>query len=102
MEEVSEIEVIKMEDASKVASTTIPIEAEEDNPEHAPETHALDSAVLPANPDTPETTAAPTHFNDVEVTFHKVRLFHLGGRVSTCISFCCDVILTRAILSWHG
>lgn len=87
MEEVSEIEVIKMEDASKVASTTIPIEAEEDSPEQVPETHAHDSAVLPANPATPETTAASTHFNDVEVTFHKVRLFHFGGRVTTGTTF---------------
>lgn len=76
MEEVSEVEVIKMEDASKVvaSTTTIPIEAEEGTPEHAPETHAHDSAVLPANPATLEATTAPTHFNDVEVTFHKVRL----------------------------
>lgn len=74
MEEVSEVEVIKMEDASKVASTTIPIEAEEGNLEHAPETQTHDSAVLPANPAAPETTTASTHFNDVEVTFHKVRL----------------------------
>ncbi|KAG0357693.1 hypothetical protein BG005_003250 [Podila minutissima] len=94
MEEVSEIEVIKMEDASKVASTTIPIEAEEDNPEHAPETHALDSAVLPANPDTPETTAAPTHFNDVEVTFHKA----LKNAVSTEIPR--DLEVTGTLPEW--
>jgi len=63
MEEVSEIEVIQMEDNATVApaaeTTTV---SSTDAPQ--------DSAVLHTTPVTPEVNAAP--FDEEEVTFHKV------------------------------
>ncbi|KAG0054542.1 hypothetical protein BGZ83_011042 [Gryganskiella cystojenkinii] len=65
MEEVSEIEVIQMEDNGTVApaAETVTVETKTDAPQ--------DSAVLPAAPATPEVIAVSVPFADEEVTFHK-------------------------------
>ena len=72
MEEVSEIEVIEMEDNATVVTPT------ETSSVNSAAAVPQDAAVLPAAPATPEVIPLP--FVDEEVTFHKVFFFSHGQR----------------------
>lgn len=83
MEEVSETEVIQMEDSATVAPATATTASETNSV--LVSTDAQDSAVLTALPVTPEPVSVP--FVDEEVTFHKVCVSCHGDLSSPSLLF---------------